>query len=341
MKIKEIQTRAENLIEVGREAEEKRDRALVKVQDARQNAIRAQIVLSEASETDQDGKPVGDVDTARALLDAAVDDLEEREAELEQAEAELKALNEQKYETIETLEEYTEGEKGNLSIVKQLQEKLFGGNVGAMVASIIGQLNVAEATRNALLNSLGLSGQSSSYSQGGTNVNQILSTPVLKGDAKQQCIGLLRSRKGSFSAENWSRLSFRERATALRGLAVDAGNAMGIEIKGVEFYNGKRKSRGYYSGDGYLYLNSDVLYDESQREDALDTIFHEGRHAFQREAMNDPKKYGISESTAKAWRNNQPPNYIRYEEDPKAYRSQPVEKDAFSFAGNVIKGGLN
>jgi len=116
---------------------------------------------------------------------------------------------------------------------------------------------------------------------------------------------------------------------------------MRIDIKGAKFFNGPRSSRGYFSGDGYLYLNSDVLYDETQREDALDTIFHEGRHAFQRAAMNDPKTYGISEETAESWRNNQPPNnYIRYEQDPIGYAEQPIEKDAFSFAGSVISEGL-
>ena len=345
MRIREVSNKAEKLIETGKEVEAKRDRAMSNVQNAQRRVSSAQSALDRASQTDEEGNPVGDVGAAQAELDAAIMDLEYREDELREAEAELESINAEKYETIHTLDEYNEGESGNLSILKQLQGKKFGGNVGAMIAAIIGQMTLAETTRNNLLSSLGLNGQTSTHSSGGTSggVNQILSSPGSNGIfyAKQQCVDLLKSKKNSFTADKWSKLSFQQRADALSGLAVDAGRAMRIDIKGAKFFNGPRSSRGNFSGDGYLYLNSDVLYDETQREDALDTIFHEGRHAFQRAAMNDPKTYGISEETAESWRNNQPPNnYIRHEQDPIGYAEQPIEKDAFSFAGSVISEGL-
>lgn len=345
MKIKEITNKGERLIELGKEAEEKRNRATANLQCAQQRVANAQAALDHASQTDENGDDVGDVSAAQAELDAAFMDLEYCEAELDAAEAELESVNAEKYETIHTLDEYNAGESGNLSILKQLQGRKFGGNVSAMIAAIIGQMNLAETTRNNLLNSLGLNGQTTTHSLGGASggVNQILSSPGRNGIfyAKQQCVDLLKSKKAIFAADKWSKLSPQRRAAALSDLAVAAGKAMRISIKGARFYNGPRRSRGYFSGDGYLYLNSDVLYDETQREDALDTIFHEGRHAFQRAAMNNPKAYGISEETAEAWRNNQPPNnYIRYEQDPIGYAEQPIEKDAFSFAGSVISEGL-
>ncbi len=344
MKIREVKRDGEKLVEVGKEAEARRSRVMSYVQNAQQRVYSAQRALDRASETDENGETAGDVGAAQAELDAAMMDLEYYEGELDAAQAEVDSINDQKRETIRVLDQYVEGEDRNLSVIRQLQAKSFGGNVAALAAAIINQISMAETTRNNLLNSLGLSGNTSTRFLGNTGggINQILSTPstIIVADAKQSCVDLLRSRKESFAAHRWALLTPAQRGAALNGLAIEAGRAMGIDVKGAKFYEGPRSSRGRFSGDGYLYLNSDVLEDTTQREDALDTIFHEGRHAFQREAINNPKAYGISEETAEAWRNNQPPNYINSNDDEMGYFQQPVERDAYSFAGDVIREGL-
>lgn len=341
MKIQETTDRGEKLIEIGNETEARRGNIQLRLQSAQGRLAQARLMLESASETDEDGNTSGDVGYAQAEVSAAMMDVEYYESQLEATESELERIRAEKLEIVRALDEYCEGEQRNVDILGQLQGKAFGGNVAGMIAAIIGRMNLADNTRVAILNSLGLGGSSSAVSAGG-GTNQILQTPSAVASVADRCIALLRGQIGSFSAERWSKLSPEQRGSALNALAMSAGQAMGIGIKGARFYTGSAVSRGYYNQDGYVYLNDDVLTDESNRLDALDTVFHEGRHAFQRAAMNDPEKYGISQETAEAWRNNQPPyNYIRHDEDPVGYRNQPIERDAFSFAASVIKGGLS
>ena len=167
MKIKEVSSKAEKLIEVGKEVEARRNRAISNVQSAQQRVSSAQYALDRASETDENGDTVGDVGAAQADLDAAYMDLEYYEEELDAAEAELESINAEKHETIHTLDEYNEGESGNLSIIKQLQAKTFGGNVAAMAAAIIGQMNLAESTKSDLYKSMGINYSAQNIGNGG------------------------------------------------------------------------------------------------------------------------------------------------------------------------------
>ena len=155
MRIKEVSGKAENLIEEGKEAEARRDSAAGNVQSAKQRVSSARAALDRASAVNENGEPVGDVGSAQAALDAALMDLQHYEEELRSAEADIEAINREKLETIRTLDEYSEGEGGNLSIIKKLQAKQFGGNVAAMAAAIIQQMNLAESTKAELYRSMG------------------------------------------------------------------------------------------------------------------------------------------------------------------------------------------
>lgn len=159
------------------------------------------------------------------------------------------------------------------------------------------------------------------------------------GDVSVKCSECLKKLSQHFKKSNWDRMDSLEREDALNTLALSAGKAFRFDVRGVRFYNGNPNSRGYYSGDGYLYLNSDVLSDSNNRLDAIDTVFHEGRHAFQHAAANNPNMYSIDRITASQWKNNFYPNYIRYEQNPMRYFSQPIEVDARTFAETVIKNG--
>lgn len=156
------------------------------------------------------------------------------------------------------------------------------------------------------------------------------------GKVEEQCIRSLDSMKVYFDERNWSRMDIKERDDALNTLAINAGWAFRMEIQGVRFFDKSSIHRGYYSGDGYLYLNADVLKDTQKLSDALDTIFHEGRHAFQHKAIENPNFCSIQREQAAIWDKNFA-NYIRYEKNPRGYAYQPVEIDAQHFAEKILR----
>lgn len=157
------------------------------------------------------------------------------------------------------------------------------------------------------------------------------------GDVSKQCAQCLRQLATFFTMEHWQCMDRSQRKDALTTLAVNAGHAFRTEVLGVKFFHGSSSSRGYYDGDGYLYLNADVLSDPANRLDALDTIFHEGRHAFQHAAAANPNRCSVEREQAAIWEwNLQPEHYIRYERNPRRYFAQPVEADARAFAEGVL-----
>lgn len=159
------------------------------------------------------------------------------------------------------------------------------------------------------------------------------------GSVNDKAISCLQRLSSYFTQEGWNGLNCDEKKDALNTLAQDAGRAFRTEIHGVIFFDGPPSSRGYYNGDGYLYINSDCLTDPNNRLDAIDTIFHEGRHAFQRAAIQNPSRFGISSAQAQQWQYNfnhyLSSSHFGYER----YYNQPVEADAFSFADFVIRNG--
>ena len=65
----------------------------------------------------------------------------------------------------------------------------------------------------------------------------------------------------------------------------------------------------------------------------LETVSHELRHAYQREAIDHPTDYMVSQETIDSWQNTFD-NYIDPNVDMKKYRSQDVEVDARDFQIN-------
>ncbi len=156
MKISDIKNKAENLIETGEEIKQKIEQTKSNIRSAQQRVAEAQSELARASETDENGEAVGDVGGARADLDAAMMDLEYFESEIVSEQQELSEITEQKKDTASTLEEYSRVEERNISALKQLQNKSFGSNAAAVAAAMIAQMNLAESTKEALYQSMGM-----------------------------------------------------------------------------------------------------------------------------------------------------------------------------------------
>ena len=82
-------------------------------------------------------------------------------------------------------------------------------------------------------------------------------------------------------------------------------------------------------GKKRIVLNDDLITDIRMRFHGMETILHEGRHAFQYETINkDLPWYAFR---AKRWRKNWL-GYIPSAESSAAYNNQEVEKDAQKYA---------
>lgn len=84
--------------------------------------------------------------------------------------------------------------------------------------------------------------------------------------------------------------------------------------------------------------NDDPQFD-AHIQNFLDTIVHELRHAVQRKAVGEPGFWDVEEERRQRWEENfQPGNYIQPSTNIRAYMEQPLENDAFTFAGYVLEG---
>lgn len=94
----------------------------------------------------------------------------------------------------------------------------------------------------------------------------------------------------------------------------------------------------YNAGTNTIEINSSMYLNNPNCSGLLNTILHETRHAFQHRAVNNPDSVSIDNTTINTWRDNFA-HYIPPSFDLEAYRRQPVEDDAFSYANNIIIEG--
>lgn len=88
-------------------------------------------------------------------------------------------------------------------------------------------------------------------------------------------------------------------------------------------------------GKRVIYLRQDLIDNPQMRFHGMETILHEGRHAYQYETIN--KKLPWWAFRAKKWKKNWE-GYIPSSENSVAYNNQSVEQDAQKFAyKNMLK----
>lgn len=69
----------------------------------------------------------------------------------------------------------------------------------------------------------------------------------------------------------------------------------------------------------------------------LDTVLHEGRHAYQDQAARGVIQHS-DKGELEQWRLNMAPgNHIPYEQNPRGYYNQPIEKDARLYAEKMVR----
>lgn len=155
MRIREIGEKAENLIEEGEQVKHQKVYCEQAVTSARGRLAAARAALDEAAETDDEGEPLGDVDTARNQVYAAQAMLDSAERSLAEVMERAEEISRGKRETVREVERYNEGENRNLSQLRELQKKRFGSNTNAFVADLVARMNEGETMRARLLQSMG------------------------------------------------------------------------------------------------------------------------------------------------------------------------------------------
>ncbi|KAA6336649.1 hypothetical protein EZS27_015205 [termite gut metagenome] len=115
-------------------------------------------------------------------------------------------------------------------------------------------------------------------------------------------------------------------------------SALDIQDKGIKiiFKEMPPNSYGVYNhSERTLTINQRFIENPELLRDAIDTIIHEARHAYQHCAVET-----FTNSESYIWAGNFR-SYIRPEWDFEDYEKQPVEVDARNFAASVVEKALN
>ena len=143
----------------------------------------------------------------------------------------------------------------------------------------------------------------------------------------------------------WKELSYEERMEVLQEVEFKIAE---IAHRPPCYVSSKSLGEGHYGyytpGTNSLVVNSDVLSSNSfsDYKETLDTLIHEGRHAYQDYNLNEREVHPRSGDVSN-WRLNE--ERFGYQDAEhcgmKAYALQPVEADARAFAEDVLKQYFN
>ena len=153
---KEIGKKAEALIEQGKEADKKVQRCQARVSSSNSRVAAARRQLAVASEIDENGNPVGNVEQARAQLSMAENQLAASQRALSSAREDADCVRQQKSAHVQEIERHNQVEKSNLEKLRRLRAGAFGADSAALTEGIAQRLNEAEDARVALLRSMGI-----------------------------------------------------------------------------------------------------------------------------------------------------------------------------------------
>jgi len=139
--------------------------------------------------------------------------------------------------------------------------------------------------------------------------------------------------------ENWGSLEQGERLSTLQNVESQMAELQQREAFPVVADNTMSENEfGGFNGSE-IRINQNHMMGDQPVEEMVDTVVHEGRHAFQDYAVNNP---GVVSDNAvvNQWGDNlQPGNYLNANEyGQAAYENQPIEADAFSYAEQIRSG---
>lgn len=145
-----------------------------------------------------------------------------------------------------------------------------------------------------------------------------------------------------FQTKKWNRLSENERLDRLQSLE----NTMAEEQNRVprKVTPCECEGCGFYDRDtpDKLFINQNYVNSKtpSDQYDAMNTIIHEGRHAYQDDCVKDRIKHNEPPETVSTWDKNNNV-YNSFDDDSLKYRFQPVESDAYDYADGKMESFQN
>jgi len=150
----------------------------------------------------------------------------------------------------------------------------------------------------------------------------------------------------AFQSENWDTLTDEEKRSQLQALENKEAEEQGRKARTVEIdetagegEHGVYKSDG--NGGGTIQVSKYDL-DHNQYE-CMDTVYHEGRHAYQDDVVHKRISHNENKETVNQWTKDDKEGYIGANEAHSQgrdfdYRFQAQERDAYDYAREKMDG---
>jgi len=145
-----------------------------------------------------------------------------------------------------------------------------------------------------------------------------------------------------FRSENWSEADREQRLAELQALEDDMAEQQGREARTVRTdrdlpVEQQCDGYGYYwsAEPEYITIDEDSLDNPME---CMDTVIHEGRHAYQDDVVNDRIENDVPESTKESWAQNNECYQACGEKDVAFcdYYFQPIEADTNQYAKEMM-----
>lgn len=163
MGIRELGKKGEALIESGEQRKSQMEQLQDNILSDTERLVGAVNNLMEASRTDENGKPIGNVQAARERVRLLREKIDLEKAEQIQLQKELEKINEEKRDVVNNIEHINKAEEDNIDKLKRLQTKMLSNNASLILADLIARMNQGEETKDQLLKSMGEAGNSGKH----------------------------------------------------------------------------------------------------------------------------------------------------------------------------------
>ncbi len=138
--------------------------------------------------------------------------------------------------------------------------------------------------------------------------------------------------------EVWVNLDASERLRTLQEAENVIAAVQGRLATDIFSYDADPDDYGYFDGNTYRIGIGSQSLAHGAVDDVVDTLAHEGRHAYQDWAIDHPDAHD-NLGEVEAWRHNfADDNYISPEADYAEYLLQPVEADSRRYARMIVDG---